>query len=360
MAINPMQRKARNSFLLGMFITLLITGAIIGVLAYLLISQQKAEKAEKAEQRSVFVLNSNVTSGQVITVDMLRQETVPMQVAPENAVASYSTFVEYSLVEKSTGKKVGTDQNGLYLDDNGNKVRIAKDENSGNYYKVINNQRALVEFTDEPLIAKTNLSANTVMSLDLLTRGEEALHDDLRVQEFNMLALPVKLDVNEYVDVRITLPSGEDYIVLSKKRVLDVLEDTVWLKVSEEDILRMSNAIVETYVMTGSKLSITKYVEPGLQKASTPTYAVSEAVLTLIQNDPNIRNTAKTELFKQYTDQKLAEQRTKDINGQLEKYAEEAKQNIESRVQEENEARRELREKYLEQLSAAAAMPVTE
>ena len=29
MASNPMQRKARNSFLLGMIITLLITGAII-------------------------------------------------------------------------------------------------------------------------------------------------------------------------------------------------------------------------------------------------------------------------------------------------------------------------------------------
>ena len=32
MAVNPMQRKARNSFLLGMIATLLITGAIIVLL----------------------------------------------------------------------------------------------------------------------------------------------------------------------------------------------------------------------------------------------------------------------------------------------------------------------------------------
>ena len=31
MATNPMQRKARNSFLLGMLIMLLITGAIIAL-----------------------------------------------------------------------------------------------------------------------------------------------------------------------------------------------------------------------------------------------------------------------------------------------------------------------------------------
>ena len=29
MAVNPMQRKARNSFLLGIIITLLITGIVI-------------------------------------------------------------------------------------------------------------------------------------------------------------------------------------------------------------------------------------------------------------------------------------------------------------------------------------------
>ena len=36
MASNPMQRKSRNSFLLGMIITLLITGVIIAMLLFML------------------------------------------------------------------------------------------------------------------------------------------------------------------------------------------------------------------------------------------------------------------------------------------------------------------------------------
>ena len=42
MAINPMQRKAQNSFLLGILVTLLITGLIIGFLVLQLTKLTKA------------------------------------------------------------------------------------------------------------------------------------------------------------------------------------------------------------------------------------------------------------------------------------------------------------------------------
>ena len=44
MAKNPMQRKAQNSFLLGMLITLLITGIII---AFLILQLTKLTKDQK-------------------------------------------------------------------------------------------------------------------------------------------------------------------------------------------------------------------------------------------------------------------------------------------------------------------------
>ena len=43
MAMNPMQKKARTSFLLGMFLTLIITGIVIGLLI-LQISKMKEER----------------------------------------------------------------------------------------------------------------------------------------------------------------------------------------------------------------------------------------------------------------------------------------------------------------------------
>ena len=46
MATNPMQRKARNSFLLGMLVTLVITGAIIALLFMQLMNKTKKEQED--------------------------------------------------------------------------------------------------------------------------------------------------------------------------------------------------------------------------------------------------------------------------------------------------------------------------
>ena len=40
MAMNPMQRKSRNSFLLGMVLTLLMASAVIGFLIFQIIQLQ--------------------------------------------------------------------------------------------------------------------------------------------------------------------------------------------------------------------------------------------------------------------------------------------------------------------------------
>ena len=44
MATNPMQRKARNSFLLGMSLTLVIAGAVIALLILQLKNYKEKEK----------------------------------------------------------------------------------------------------------------------------------------------------------------------------------------------------------------------------------------------------------------------------------------------------------------------------
>ena len=50
MATNPMQRKARNSFLLGMLITLVIAGAIIALLFIQLKNYKEKEQEEKQKR----------------------------------------------------------------------------------------------------------------------------------------------------------------------------------------------------------------------------------------------------------------------------------------------------------------------
>ena len=63
MATNPMQRKARNSFLLGMVITLILTGAVIAFLILQLKNYREKEANEQANSVKVWVLSQNVDVG---------------------------------------------------------------------------------------------------------------------------------------------------------------------------------------------------------------------------------------------------------------------------------------------------------
>ena len=71
MAKNPMQRKARNSFILGMLITLIITGVIIGLLVFRLVSVQNENEQKTQVSKEVFVLLADVKSGDTIKLENL-------------------------------------------------------------------------------------------------------------------------------------------------------------------------------------------------------------------------------------------------------------------------------------------------
>ena len=88
--------------------------------------------------------------------------------------------------------------------------------------------------------------------------------------------------------------------MISKKRILKSSENTIFVKLSEAEILTMSNAIVEAYITEGSMLRAIKYVDPGIQEASTPTYVASADVIELIDKDSNIEATAKNALYERY------------------------------------------------------------
>jgi hypothetical protein len=146
------------------------------------------------------------------------------------------------------------------------------------------------------------------------------------------------------------LPTGEDYIVVSKKKVLQCNLTTIWLKMSEEEILTLGNAIVEAYTATGTKLYATTYSEPGMQAAATPTYAVSEAVLSLINTDPNIRTEARNALWARYNDQNQAEQRINHINKALSDYEASRPDSVEAGIEEEISNLQEARQTFVDAL----------
>lgn len=304
MATNPMQRKARVSFLLGMLVMLIITGAVIAFLIFQLTNMKKAEQELQESYIRVYVLNKNVNSGDEITMSDLDE----MEVVKTNAPTDYLT-----------PSGLGTTN-----------------------------------------IAKISMTKGTVVSKEMIYVDETTVGNDVRKQEYNMFILPTDLQTGDYVDVRLQMPSGTDYIVVSKKKVEIPMvsgidsTDTISIELSEDEINMLSNAIVDAFKTNGAKLYVNKYTEPGLQKASTPTYPVSQEVLQLINGNPNIVEEARNALWNRYnaTDssgtQTQAEQRNDVINPAVS--TEDAQDNFQENMEESITNSITTRQEYLEGL----------
>ena len=304
MATNPMQRKARNSFLLGMLIMLIITGAIIAFLILQLTNMKKAEKELEESYVKVYTLNRDVESGEEVTASDFKESEVTNTTAPTDYL---------------TPSDLGTS-----------------------------------------MIAKISMTRGTVLSREMIYIDETVTGNDVRKQEYNMFLLPTDLVTGDYVDVRLLLPSGADYIVVSKKQVeipniagVDST-DTISIELSEDEINTLSNAIVEAFKVNGAKLYVNKYTEPGIQEPATPTYPVNYDVMQLINSNPNIVDEARQALWERYNN---SYQRNEVINPAVSN--EEADSNYQSSMNDSISNSVTTRQEYLEGLSAQAATTTT-
>ena len=200
------------------------------------------------------------------------------------------------------------------------------------------------------------MQKNTVITSSMLVKSDEKTTNDLRIQEYNMLRLATQIAPEDYIDVRLRLPSGLDYIVVSKKKVeipqiggVDSA-NTIWLQLTEDEILAMSNAIVENYIIDGSILYTAKYVEPGTQEKATPTYVPSAEVQNLMRNnDSNIVDTAKMALLTRYNSNTNVRNDINNAKGAVD--PDDAQSNISAGVKQDVSTAQDERQSYLDALA---------
>lgn len=173
-------------------------------------------------------------------------------------------------------------------------------KNNTSYEEVFSDMQG-VYITDEDMgkISVVDIQPGSHIMSNMIT--PEKLDNTLREEEFNQFYLSSNLMDNDYVDIRITYPNGENYIVLSKKAMknINLQESDCFLWLTEEEIVTIQAAIVDAYKHTGSKIYTTKYIEPTIQEASIVTYTPPEEIIDLINRDPNILNIASTALNKE-------------------------------------------------------------
>lgn len=127
---------------------------------------------------------------------------------------------------------------------------------------------------------------------------------DMRVKMFDFIDLSPSINSGDYVDIRITYPNGEDYIIANHKLVLSVVasekEDGtnqrvhIGMKVSEEEILRLTSAYVDTQCYTGTKIYAISYLDE-FQQPGTVNYPVNMDVFQLLGWNPNLTDYVPSE-----------------------------------------------------------------
>lgn len=150
-------------------------------------------------------------------------------------------------------------------------------------------------FTEEDLLGKrlkVSLTKGAALSTDVVYEGAPVADDERRV-ELRQVDLPQTLRENEYVDVRIAFPNGEDYLVVGHKRVYRMIRDdegevlALQLRLLEEELLRYQAACVDAKMYEDTGLYAVQYTGE-FQPAAQVYYPVNRAVFRLLQWDPNI------------------------------------------------------------------------
>jgi hypothetical protein len=146
---------------------------------------------------------------------------------------------------------------------------------------------------------KLDLTAGTAVSKDVVYA--EPLTDDMRLVDLVLHSIPVGLKVGQFVDVRIALPLGEDFISIPHKKVAAINAGVLKLVINEEDIHTYNSMLIDSLLYPGTQMYAVEYLEGGVQKAADSFYPVSKNILAVAQKDPNLLTAIKSDILQRRT-----------------------------------------------------------
>lgn len=144
-------------------------------------------------------------------------------------------------------------------------------------------------------------------------------------------SLPVGTQVGDYIDVRVVLPGGEEFVAFEHRRVNARYENAVKMHFDEADLWIYTSMMVDRalYKGVGFKIYCTKYVDPGQHDKVKAYYPVRKEVTDIA----NLRvNLTENQLKRMYN-----EDLRKSIDTKLKYYNSEAMDSIASAIASAND-----------------------
>lgn len=307
MAMNPMQRKVRNSFLLGLLVAIII-GAIVAGVLFMNIKGLKDELNKMKKDKEIATT----------TVYALSEGAKENQTLVGNEDGDDAIITPIKLDSKLVPENALTDE------------RILEYQNDEDNLE---------------LVAKIDMEAGTILTTDMVEKKAET--ESFRLIEYRDITLPTKLEAGDYIDIRMKDSSGVSFIVLSKVKVEEATASSIWLKLSESKMLILNNAIVESYIMEGTLLYATQYINSAQRELAT-TYIPNAMVIEFMKANQ------MTEEDKRLIDEAEEDFKSRDAN-QGENGIRHYINDILERIYSDEEIRSSVAEGYLTEKTATQA-----
>ena len=359
MAINPIERRTRNSLITGLLIGGVIA-IIVGAISFMQITKLNGEiKKEKGKIKQVYVAARDIKANNEVKPEDLIMEGVVTSlqtdkiVTPDSLTATAGGSVA-SLLERQGDKLVANAGKKEFASTitPGGDSSSSSSTNSSSSSSLNSNSSSSESKADKIIIATIDIPKGTIITEKMLTLKSEAATDSnnmnstYRIVEYSMIMLPTELQKGDTIDIRISYPNGQDFVVAAKKVVERTDSTSIWLKLKEDELLKMNSAIIESYSVEGAKLYAVNYTQPGIQAAANANYPVSDKVYQLLTYDPNIVEAIQQQ-YKNAVNNYLVVR--KPINEILQStQQEELRSRISSAVQKEIRERTERRQTFIE------------
>ncbi|MBR6294244.1 MAG: hypothetical protein IKR54_06605 [Lachnospiraceae bacterium] len=106
------------------------------------------------------------------------------------------------------------------------------------------------------------------------------VNEDEREISFGPIGIGPNIKPGDYIDVRLMCADGTDYVVVSKKELMDYNASTGMsvIRVRESELLTLNSAMADRNSITGVTLYAVRYVDPESQSAADISYRPNEAV----------------------------------------------------------------------------------
>ena len=180
----------------------------------------------------IWTINKAVKVGDQVQESDLTRETVPVTAVPEGAVHDTSEVI-------------------------------------GKYYKL-------------------SFGAGVPLTKDLFMDDE--LKGPVYIRDVFLDSVPVGIMPNDYIDIRVVLPGGEEFVAFSHRRIESLYQKAIKMKMTESDLWLWTSILVDRslYKGYGLKIYATKYEDPGLPNEAKPYYPLRKEVIDIASISKNL------------------------------------------------------------------------